>query len=140
VTNLDVFNIYDDVSLLILGYTETLNTHVHRITFTCVPESPYEVLEFDLTTSWLDPGDGTTLNEDMTTTETGMDVAVAGPLWATTGLPVSIMVGGEEMTVTAISGASSPQTFTVTRSVNGVVKTHLTGAAVKLKRPGILGL
>jgi hypothetical protein len=34
-----------------------------------------------------------------------------------------------------VSGASSPQTFTVTRSVNGVVKAQLAGAAISLFAP-----
>jgi len=51
------------------------------------------------------------------------------------------MVGGEEMSVGTITGASSPQTFSnVTRSVNGVVKSHSTGAVVHLKRPGVVAL
>ena len=135
-------NIYDPINLLVLGYSETLSPFEHRITFNCVPYSPFQVMELDLSTTWADPGDDTTLNEDMTTTETGMDITSAGFLWTTSGgdLPVSIMVGGEEMTVTAISGASNPQTMTVTRSVNGVVKTHATGAVVHLKRPGRLAL
>ena len=41
-------------------------------------------------------------------------------------------VGGERVTVTNITGASSPQTFTVTRSVNGVVKAHTSGTDVRL--------
>ena len=36
------------------------------------------------------------------------------------------------MTVTNITGSSSPQTFTVTRSVNGVVKAQSAGVAVAL--------
>jgi len=46
-----------------------------------------------------------------------------------------IKIGGEVMQVTAISGASSPQTFTVVRSVNGIVKTHASGAAVHVAYP-----
>lgn len=134
--------IYDDVKLLVLGYTDTFDAYGWRIVFNCVPYSPYEVGELNLADTRLDPGTSTTLAEDLTTTETGADVTVAGPLWSTSGgdYPLSIMIGGEEMTVIAVSGASSPQTFTVTRSVNGVVKTHLTGAAVTLKRPAILAL
>ena len=44
------------------------------------------------------------------------------------------------MTVTAISGAASPQTFTVTRSVNSVAKSHASGAAVSLWKPSVIGL
>jgi hypothetical protein len=39
------------------------------------------------------------------------------------------------MTVTNITGATSPQTFTVTRSVNGITKSHSAGAAVQLFAP-----
>jgi len=44
------------------------------------------------------------------------------------------------VTVTAITGTTSPQTATVTRSVNGVVKSHATGAPVHVARPVALGL
>jgi hypothetical protein len=44
------------------------------------------------------------------------------------------------MTVSAISGASSPQTFTVTRSVNGIVKAHAAGATVLVYRPLVAAL
>jgi hypothetical protein len=50
------------------------------------------------------------------------------------------MIGGERMTVTAVTGSSSPQTLTVTRSVNGVVKSHATGVPVVLADPNYLGL
>jgi hypothetical protein len=46
-----------------------------------------------------------------------------------------VNVGGERVTVTNITGASSPQTFTVTRSVNGVIKAHSAGAEVHLWSP-----
>lgn len=54
--------------------------------------------------------------------------------------PFNIRVGGEVVTVTSISGGTSPQTFAVTRSVNGVVKAHSAGADVRLARPWILAL
>lgn len=64
------------------------------------------------------------------------------PLWTTDAaeFPLDIGVGGERITVTAITGATSPQTFTVTRSVNGVVKAHSAGTDVRLWTPMILGL
>ena len=72
----------------------------------------------------------------MTTTSTSRTVNItAGPLWTTTEVPFDILVGGEQMTVTAVAGAASPQTFTVTRSVNGVVKAHASGEAVTLYSP-----
>jgi hypothetical protein len=45
------------------------------------------------------------------------------------------MVGGERMTVTAVFSSTSPQSIGVTRSVNGVVKTHPSGSKVELFRP-----
>ena len=128
------------VSQLVLGFDETLAKFAHDITVNCVPASPYQVAVYG--TARYGPY-ASTLAEDLTTNETGVDVATtAGPLWTTAAgdLPVDIMVGGERMTVTAISGASSPQTFTVTRSVNGIVKTHLTGAVVELFEPSYRAL
>lgn len=58
--------------------------------------------------------------------------------WAS--FPFDIRVGGEVMTVTSISGSTSPQTFTVTRSVNGVIKAQTSGTDVRLAYPTILSL
>ena len=44
------------------------------------------------------------------------------------------------MTVTAITGASSPQTFTVVRAVNGIAKSHPAGTTVSLAAPAIAAL
>lgn len=71
-------------------------------------------------------------------TSTSLSVSTtSGPVWTTDAseMPFDIDVGGERMTVTAITGASSPQEFTVTRSVNGVVKSHPVGTAVELFAP-----
>lgn len=54
--------------------------------------------------------------------------------------PFDIKLGGEVMTVTAISGTASPQTFTVTRAVNGVVKSHTAGTELSLAQPLVLAL
>lgn len=54
--------------------------------------------------------------------------------------PFDIRVGGEVMTVTSISDGSSPQTFTVTRAVNGITKAHAAGADVRLASPTYLAL
>lgn len=53
--------------------------------------------------------------------------------------PFDIIIGGERMTVTDINLTSDPQQFVVTRAVNGVAKSHLTGAQVKLFNPYYLG-
>ncbi|WP_406143308.1 hypothetical protein [Streptomyces anulatus] len=49
--------------------------------------------------------------------------------------PFSVSLGGEEVTVLGISGTSSPQTFTVARSANGITKGHATGTPLSLAYP-----
>jgi len=82
--------------------------------------------------------DGSQLAAGIDADDLTLSVAVtAGPLWTTdtNEMPIVIDVGGEHMTVTAISGASSPQTFTVgARSVNGVVLAHDSGTPVTIAR------
>lgn len=45
--------------------------------------------------------------------------------------------GGEVVTVTAIAGTSSPQTFTVTRGTNGVAVSWPAGTRVRLARVAV---
>lgn len=77
--------------------------------------------------------------EALDTTETGVDIT-ATPLTTTNPdhFPFDIFIGGELMTATNCTGASNPQTLTVTRSVNGVVKTHAVDAEVTIAQPLIL--
>ncbi|MFM9669331.1 hypothetical protein [Streptomyces galilaeus] len=74
-----------------------------------------------------------------TATALSLSVATAsGSLWTTdpAQYPQDISVGGEVMRVTAVSGAVSPQTFTIgARSVNGVVKAHTAATAVDIASP-----
>lgn len=127
----------DDISQLVQGYTETINQFMHTIEFSTSPESPWRVGIADDPDSRADT-DGSELTADITDSATSFQVTVTdGPLWTTnvSHFPFDVKAGGERMTVTAISGASSPQTFTVTRSVNGVTKAHLAGTALGLADP-----
>lgn len=137
----------DDSRLLILGYTETLGFSTHDIEFTCAPADGYDTGLYDnpldavYGNSWESRYDNgaCTLNEALDTTETGVDVitAAGNPVWTQAGgdYPFDLMIGGEVMTATGISGSGSTQTFTVTRSVNGVVKSHASGTTVELAYP-----
>lgn len=136
-------NIYDDISLIILGYREVFNKFKHTITFNCAPYSPYEVMVWGTDAStgdWRWDTYASTLTSDINDGVGSMSVtSVAGEgtpltLWTTdaAAFPFDIYVGGERMTVTDITSATSPQTFTVTRSVNGVQKSHSAGASVRL--------
>lgn len=64
------------------------------------------------------------------------------PIWTTAAadFPFDVAVGGERMTVISISGSSSPQTFTVARSANGVAKPQTADTDVRLWQPAILSL
>jgi hypothetical protein len=138
----------DDISILMFGSAEYISGQEHTLKFNCVPESGYRIGFANMTDDQdTDYGrvdtEGSTLNGNITTTATSISIATtSGPVWTTTAgdLPFDIVIGGEVMTVTAVSGTTSPQTFTVTRSVNGVVKAQTTGADVRLAHPTYVSL
>lgn len=87
--------------------------------------------------------DDSALNAGITATATSIVVKTnSGPLWTTTAddFPFDIGIAGEQIRVTNITGSSSPQTFTVVRSVNQVSKAHLINDPVSLWAPMVLGL
>jgi hypothetical protein len=137
------YKLYDDVQQLVAGYTETISVNGHRIVFNCVSEEPYHVgVVDDGGVSRVDHAAAYT-NGTLTTTATSMSVkSNDGTLWTTDAaeMPYDVIVAGERMTVTNCTGSSSPQTMTVTRSVNGVVKTHQANEQVTLFRPCYVGV
>lgn len=128
------------------GGRESLGPYKHEVELVCTPAAPWTVtVVSDGTDEERVDTDGSETNATFTTgTSTSMSVAVtAGPLWTTTAgeFPLEIIVSGVILEVTAISGASSPQTFTITQTpVNGIVKTILAGTDVRLARPAFIGL
>ncbi|WP_432135879.1 hypothetical protein [Streptomyces sp. bgisy154] len=80
--------------------------------------------------------DGSELAAAVDESATSLTVEITdGPLWPTTAtypaeFPFDAVLGGERVTVTGITGSTSPQTWTVVRSVNGVVKPHAASTAV----------
>lgn len=130
----------ETVDLHVLGWTEHIGSHRRLITFNCTPGSPWNVIRLDDATFGRLDSDNTTTSEALDATETGVDY-VSTDTWITTAthpaeFPFDIVIGGEVMTVTAATSS----TFTVTRSVNGVVKTHLSGAEIRLANPYRLAL
>jgi hypothetical protein len=72
-----------------------------------------------------------TLNTGINSSVTSISVESTGALLSTTETPYTIQFDDEQMTVTAVSGASSPQTVTVTRGVNGTTAaTHADNAVL----------
>jgi hypothetical protein len=124
----------DQVSQLAQQITEDLFADTLVVSVAGVPESPYEVAQ-DGAGFHVESG-ASTLHAGISSGATSMsvDTAAGYPLWSTSGAdyPVDLNVAGERMTVTAVSGGSSPQSFTVSRSANGVVKAQAAGAPIAL--------
>jgi hypothetical protein len=128
------------IDLIVQGYTETINSVTWDITWTCTPGSAWTVGVMDD-----DRADtaGCELDADVDADDTELSVqTTAGPRWTTdpTEFPFDVLLGGEVVTVTAISGTTTSQTMTVTRSVNGISTSHDAGTAVALAQPAIVAL
>lgn len=133
------------LDLFIEGFAEVLSWRVWRVALNCSPARPWITAVVDGAGTAVEPvwrltSATSTLASGISSSATSLSVATASaPLWTTTEVPFDIEVGGEQLTVSAISGASSPQTFTISaRAVNGITKSHLSGATVKLWRPAVL--
>lgn len=150
----------EQVRLLVIGIRETFpggaGDYRRLVTFVTQPASIFEIGlvgandgSTDLRGMAVDT-DLSTLASGITATATSLSVAsTGGVLWSTTasdsnpalnGGGLYVSVGGETMRVTAVTGASSPQTVTVVRSVNGVVKAHSAGTPVHMRYPTRVGL
>lgn len=124
-----------DIVQMVQGYSEDLNTFRHGFTFNLSPGSPWDVGVYDDPYARARYGNGDcTITSALTTTATSVPVltGAGGERWSATAVPYNVIVAGEIMTVTAVTGATKTQTLTVTRSVNGVVKTQASGAAIEL--------
>ncbi len=132
-----------DIDLMVIGLSETFNQFLWNVSYVCVPYSAWLVAILnDLVYGRADT-EGSELSAGATSAATTLSVATtSGPLWTTAApdFPFDVTVAGEQVTVTAITGSSSPQTFTVTRSVNGIVKAQSSGADVRLTHPAYTAL
>jgi hypothetical protein len=130
------------IELLAEGYTETLDLYEWDITFNCSPGAPWQLGVRD--TARRDSGYSTLASSFNAGVATSMSVATSiGLLWTTDSsyMPFDIFVGRVRLTVTAISGASSPQTFTITQTpVNGISKLIPSGTEVHVWQPAVRGL
>ena len=144
VTSLPDQVLLDPARELALGFTEQLGGKHWTMTYQAVPESPYEVIILDDPVYGRLDTDGSTVHTTATYPQSSLTVDTTGtaPLWSTAAGddPFDIAVSGMRLTVTAVSGSSSPQTLTVTPAVNGVQKTLTAGSDVRLWFPPILSL
>jgi hypothetical protein len=135
ISSLPLIEYPDTINQTVLYCTEQLNTFVWTDTFVCGAKSPYNALVWGNSEArW--SSEGSTLNGAHNSSTTTVSVATpGGVLWGHGSGDFDIIVSGERMTVTAVAGTTSPQNFTVIRSVNSVVKAHATGETVALFTP-----
>lgn len=129
------------------GYSRVLEFADLVTTWVCQPAAGYDVAVFDYehpdeTSRY--SSDGSTVNGVHTAGAATLSVATAsGPLWAHDDgdYTIAVLETGERMRVTNVTGATSPQSFAVTRGVDGTTAKALTGGeTVELARPVVWGV
>src|SRR6188768_177959 len=125
---------------MIQGYTEYLANFEWSISWNTSPYGPYVANKLITNFEMKADADGDTkVNTAFNSTATSISIkSAAGTALITTAagnLPLDVIIGGERMTVTAVSGTTSPQTLTVTRSVNNIVKSHSVDETMYLFTP-----
>jgi hypothetical protein len=122
----------DDIDQMVIGLSEVLDQRTHKITMLCAPNELWRIGIYGRARY---ESAGTYLSVALDSTTTSVDVNIpTGPGWGVADGSYDIVVGGEAMTVTAVAGTAPTQTLTVTRSANGIVKSHAVDAEVKLRR------
>lgn len=145
---LEVANLEPEtVRLMVSSVAQTIGTHRRVVEFAGAPAAPYTVGVYNASSSRYDSSVSTTAADFDAGMDTSLSVAVetSRKLWVTGStapqFPFNIRVAGVVLEVTGISGATSPQTFTVTAApVNGISKTIAAGAQVRLAAPVRYGL
>lgn len=130
----------DDIEQLAQGITMTIKTWDFRVALNSTPASPWNVIQLGTATARLAPDDSVLTDNETSSDVTERFTTLAGPLWTVDAgdMPIPVTQSGERVSVTALSGSSSPQTATVTRHVNDVVKAQTAGTQVELTYPPVL--
>jgi hypothetical protein len=135
------------LSLMAEGWAETINLVSWAIVVNTTSYVPWRVAVLAAETGDTNPfvarldTDGATTVGDTPAGSTTMTVATAsGPLWTTYSddFPVDVNAGGNQVTVTNVTGTTSPQTFTVDPAT--VIRDIPAGSAVSLWQPPVLAM
>jgi hypothetical protein len=127
--------------ILVLGSVESIDAYERSITWSAVPSSPYTVATVDGDERV--PLDGATLAATLVPGDATMSLATTAEsgLWVTgttvtnpTDFPLQFRVGADCVTVSGISGTSSPQPATIT---SGVTRSWAAGTEVDVWLPTI---
>lgn len=129
-----------DPDVVVEGYSGTLWPHGWKVKLNCSSAMTWDVATLDSVTAppRADTA-GSVLQVGVSTTATSWTVdTTVGPAWnPATTFPFLIQCEGEVVQVNSITGAGpTGQVFSVTRSVNGIVKAHLALAPLSLAQPG----
>lgn len=132
------------VDEVISSYTETLHDpRTWKIVWNTVPYSPYPVGIVGADKYGRFGTAGSTVHANTTYGASTFQADTPGTLWTTDSgqYPFLLIIAGMVIKVSACSGASSPQTFTVSQwGVNGVQVNLIAGDPVKLAYPAIYGM
>jgi hypothetical protein len=136
-TNLPTQFPYGSADQIIEGYTETWDSVSWFVTPNLSPYRPWEVFQIQDTRLGRIEHGGSQLHQNYSAGATSLLVdTISGGLWDTASTPFDVDIRGLQIHVTAISGGSSPQTFTVTATPGDLGG----GNPVKLWKPGVLAL
>jgi hypothetical protein len=148
ITNLPTLDLPPQpVDQLLEGYTEAIDPLMWEAWLNGSPSSGYEVYQVEDGSdnrSRIIPGTST-LDLTYLSTDTSLSVTSSSVAWIDSAtypadFPFAIVIAGEVMTCTAITGTGLTQTFTVTRALYGTAKTLPAGSVVQLYRPAAIAL
>jgi len=132
-----------NADLIVEGWTQDITSVSWVLTLNCSPAKPWDVGVYG--TSQYDSA-STTVASGINAVVTSVPITTVslGDVWSTTSPPYLWTVDGEVVNVTAMTSPAGTgpytQTATVTRSVNGITKSHSAGAAVHLATPAVYAL
>jgi len=125
------------------GYTEQLDRFGWTVSINATPAEPWVIAVADGPTRA--PAAGSTLAADLSAT--GMSFSLASTadngLWTTdpSDFPMDLMVGGEPVTASSITGTVSPQTVNLSaRGLTGWQRTWPAGTPVDVRQPAVAPL
>lgn len=154
-SRIDISNLIDvrtqlangTLSQLLEGYTETIDQFTWSVTANCTPYDPWRAAEWAQTAGDTNPfvfrvdTDGSTTVAAIHPGDATCQVNVnAGTVWSTNAddFPVDLNIGGWQVSVTGISGSSSPQTLSLSWYSPLPTNPIPAGASVSLWHPTVV--
>lgn len=124
-----------DIDEMLDGYAWTIQRRAWGVTYGGTNAETFRVGVTNHATLAKTQASGSTLTSGINAAATSLSVTIAAghPLWKTGSVSGQIIINGDILNVTNISGGSSPQTFTVTRTA-ATAKAHSAGATVLVYR------